>query len=273
MGQAWRIALAERANERSSSASEKGDAKMHSWNSMKLLESVSRKLLDSAFRPRINHRYEWIAAGALLTCFAVVLNLSPFAKTSKREALRPATEQLAASAAVTRPQVTMATQPDRSQPNMEAANVSERLRPMTEGLSIPSDAFARLVFQPVALKDRDGAQQDRGTPDPATQPFATIVGVWVPDAGACSARNLREGLLPTIINNDGAWAGETFCIFKNQKQTETGWKVVAHCSNPREHWTTDVRLTVKDNRLTWASKRGTQVYTRCAPDFLLAAAR
>ena len=71
---------------------------------------------------------------------------------------------------------------------------------------------------------------------------------------------------------DGAWAGETFCIFSNQKQTETGWKVVANCSNAREQWSTQVRLTLKGDRLKWTSKRGTQDYTRCAPDFLLAKA-
>jgi len=31
-----------------------------------------------------------------------------------------------------------------------------------------------------------------------------------------------------------------------------------------------VRLSVKNERLVWASRRGTQVYTRCGPDFLLA---
>jgi len=116
------------------------------------------------------------------------------------------------------------------------------------------------------------ATQDRGAADAATPSLATIVGVWAPDSGACSVRNFREGLLPTIINTDGAWAGDSFCIFKNQKQTETGWKVVARCSSSRERWTTDVRLTVKDNRLIWTSKRGTQTYSRCATDFLIAAA-
>ena len=90
---------------------------------------------------------------------------------------------------------------------------------------------------------------------------ATIVGVWAPDASPCTARNFREGFLPTIINTDGAWAGDTFCIFRNQKRTEKGWGVIANCSNSRERWTAQVRLSVKGDRLTWASKRGVQVYT------------
>src|SRR5947199_329559 len=76
--------------------------------------------------------------------------------------------------------------------------------------------------------------------EPAEAAHAAIVGIWAPDSGTCSARNLREGLLPAIINTDGAWAGETFCTFKNQKQTDTEWRVVATCSNPRERWTANV---------------------------------
>ena len=102
---------------------------------------------------------------------------------------------------------------------------------------------------------------------------ATIVGVWAPDTGTCSARDFRAGVLPAVINAEGAWAGETFCVFKNKRETETGWRVIAKCSNQREHWTANVRLTVQDNRLTWTSKRGTQTYTRCAPDVLTAQAR
>jgi hypothetical protein len=30
-------------------------------------------------------------------------------------------------------------------------------------------------------------------------------------------------------------------------------------------------LSVRDNHLTWSSKRGTQAYARCAPDVLIAA--
>jgi uncharacterized membrane protein len=79
--------------------------------------------------------------------------------------------------------------------------------------------------------------------------------------------------LPAVINMDGASAGETFCVFNNQKQIGSSWKVVANCSNAREQWTANVRLTVKGNRLTWSSKRGTQVYTRCATDVVMAEAR
>jgi hypothetical protein len=232
-----------------------------------------------ACRSWVAHRHELAAAGALLTCLAVVLNVSPFAKGPNRDAVPSAAAQSIGSASLARWQGGAGARLDRLRSGLGVMDGFESLRPVIAVSSIPDDAFARMVFRPVAPKDRDGemqarlAGQDRAMFDPAAQPLAAIAGVWVPDAAACSARYLREGLLPTIINTDGAWAGETFCIFKNQKQTDTGWKVVANCSNPREHWTTDVRLTIKDNRLIWASRRGTQSYTRCAADFLLAAAR
>jgi hypothetical protein len=107
---------------------------------------------------------------------------------------------------------------------------------------------------------------------PAVEPGAGVVGLWAPDAGSCSLRSFRQGLLPTIINSEGAWAGETFCVFKSRKQSDTGWRVVADCSSGNDHWTTQVRLSLKGERLIWESKRGRQVYSRCGPDVRMAAA-
>ena len=108
-------------------------------------------------------------------------------------------------------------------------------------------------------------------PTGAAEPVPTFVGLWAPDPGTCSARSFRDGALPALISTDGASAGETFCMFTDKKYSESGWTVVAKCSSPRERWTANVRLSVKDDRLTWTSKRGTQAYARCAPDVLLAA--
>ena len=103
------------------------------------------------------------------------------------------------------------------------------------------------------------------------QPHNAIAGIWAPDTSSCSLRDFRQGLLPTIINTDGAWAGETFCTFKNQTRTDNGLRVVATCASATEQWTTQVRLTInKSGKLTWASKRGTQTYTRCTPDLRMA---
>jgi hypothetical protein len=236
---------------------------MDSWSALKLLASVLRGI----------RRHEWMAACAMLACVAVVLNVSPFAKVAKRDVLRA--EPSAESAAAVGAHVGSSSGESR-QLGMETLAISEALRPVVEVSAIPDNAFARMSFQPVKPKEHEveppPGRQDHGASDAAAQPM--IAGIWAPDAGSCSARDFRrDGLLPTIINSDGAWAGETSCVFRNQKPTETGLRVVATCSNPRERWTTEVRLTVKDNRLTWASRRGTQVYTRCSPDFRMAAAR
>jgi hypothetical protein len=224
-----------------------------------------------------------MAAGAMLACVAVVLNVSPFAKVVKRDAVRGVAS---AGDAVGSPTLCSHRvwrcsrgpgNVERGRPGTEAIAISEALRPVIAVSAIPDSAFARMSYQPVKPKQREpdvpAAQPDHAASD-ATAHLATIAGIWAPDAGSCSARDFRrDGLLPTIINSDGAWAGETSCVFRNHRPTETGVRVVATCSNPRERWTTEVRLTVKDNRLIWASKRGTQVYTRCPPDFRMAAAR
>jgi hypothetical protein len=140
-----------------------------------------------------------------------------------------------------------------------------------------------LASQPAG--PNDGGGEKEGTPPqqdpasanpPATQPHLvpaspalvrgdTIVGVWAPDSGACLARDFRDGVLLTVINTDWAAAGDTFCMFTKEEQTEKGWRVVAKCSNPRERWTSNVRLTVSENRLTWASKtRHPSLYSMCA---------
>jgi hypothetical protein len=234
---------------------------MHSWNRI--------RLTGSACRLRGVRRHELTAVGAMLTCLAVVLNIGPLTRADKRPAVVAAAEQPVETAPVAPSRVGASTLPDRFQSFMQVMDDPEPVRPAIELASIPEGAFARMTYQPARPKEQDIEPQAKPARDHAT-PDA-IVGIWAPDNGACSARYFREGMLPTIINTDGAWAGETFCIFRNQKQTETGWKVVASCSNPREHWVTDVRLTVKDNRLIWTSKRGSQAYTRCAPDFLMAA--
>jgi hypothetical protein len=100
-----------------------------------------------------------------------------------------------------------------------------------------------------------------------------VVGVWSPEGGVCSARDFQRGVLPAVISVDGAWAGDTFCVFRKKQQTESGWRVLAECSSPRERWTSNVRLTVNDNRLVWTSQRGTETYARCAADVLMAQAR
>ena len=104
---------------------------------------------------------------------------------------------------------------------------------------------------------------------PAELKKASFVGMWGGDSSACSSQNKRR-LIPTVIDQEGARAGETVCNFKKIKEVAEGWNMVASCSNPRERWTSNVQLKLRDDRLTWTSKRGSQSYVRCSPGVMVA---
>ena len=104
---------------------------------------------------------------------------------------------------------------------------------------------------------------ERALFSPNVKPADSFVGIWGADSTACSAQGGRKGLLPAVIDSQGAMAGETFCAFKDRVKTNEGWTFTASCTSPRERWTTKVRLETNGNKLIWASQRGTQTYTRC----------
>ena len=95
-------------------------------------------------------------------------------------------------------------------------------------------------------------------------------GVWGTDEKACSPQLNRHGLLPALINAQGAWAGETTCSFKTGKRVGNTWTFAAVCSDTRRRWKTNVRMSVAGNRLTWKSQRGSQTYVRCQQGLLQA---
>jgi hypothetical protein len=248
------------------------------------------RLLASALIPRSVHLHGLATAGAMLTCVAIVLNVGPFTAAPNKAVT------IDGSGAAGRPASAAAGLPSGSSSvsrwDFDALNHAHRFR----SPAIAEDFVERIstLIRPIPVaaygdpqaSDPRGVGDGRIAPawpsDPITQPqpdqasvdlaHDAIVGLWAPD-GSCSARDFRDGLLPTVINTEGAWAGETFCLFTNRRQTDKGWTVVAKCSNGGERWTSNVRLTVNENRLTWASRRGTQSYTRCAPDVAMAHAR
>jgi hypothetical protein len=252
-----------------------------SWNSV--------KLLGSAFLPRKLHLHGLATAAAMLTCVAIVLNLGPFANAT-RKAPDPAASGNSRIASGT--QQTNAPRPtDRWEVDLHRSRPATVEPEFAARMALPihptSFAVAFADAMPAAAdpgepKDASEVEGKAALADPVEQPAQAasdptsdpakdaIVGVWAP--GSCSARDFRDGLLPTVINMEGAWAGETFCLFSQRKQLSTGWAVVAKCSNAQERWTSNVRLTVSDNRLTWTSRRGSQTYARCAPDLLMAQA-
>jgi hypothetical protein len=189
--------------------------------------------------------------GALLVCLAVIAG---FGRTDK---LTPA-EQRSMAAPNRPPWTTSSLEPATPPPAAVAA------------VEAPPTVVADLP-PPIVVNDVGPAAAPLADA-PLAEPEADVVGLWAPDASSCSLRSFRQGLLPTIINTEGAWAGETFCVFKSRKPTESGWRVVAECSSGNDHWTTQVRLSLKGQRLIWDSKRGRQVYTRCGTDLRMAAA-
>jgi hypothetical protein len=92
-----------------------------------------------------------------------------------------------------------------------------------------------------------------------------FAGVWAPTPNACSPKTNNGRLLPAVIDEDGAWAGEVSCRFRRIKQSGNVAVVTSTCSDGRERWTTKVRLAVLGDRLVWSSDRGSQTYVRCAP--------
>jgi hypothetical protein len=224
----------------------------------RLLEQVSEQwsaaaIISSSFRPRVLHVRGSVGLGVLLILTVVVVSL-------------PVKKQSVASDSSEEAQIGAGAPLEHLQ-SAEATDVPDPIALLIDRLSSSNATVERPVPSPVGQNDMEGEIQvipprhDLRAPD-----SSAIVGVWVPEPGSCSARNLRDGLLPAVISAHGARAGETSCVFKDQRQTERDWRVVANCRNPHENWTTNVRLTVKGDRLVWTSNRGTQAYTRCRPN-------
>lgn len=153
---------------------------------------------------------------------------------------------------------------------------SARTTPPVLALQIPAwviEHFTAATREPVTQGAAAGP--DVGPPDGSTSPLAaaatvpdeepglSFTGVWAANAKACTPQLNREGYLPTIINAQGAWAGETTCAFKSTRQDGRTYVVAAACSDPHKSWRTQVRLTVEGGRLTWKSPSGSRAYVRC----------
>ena len=216
------------------------------------LVSLHTRVLRSAVLLRTVNLHTVTAAAAMLTCTAIVLNVGPFARAptivpAGRESVRASLQQPNESGPSSRPAIGVPTPPQSLERTVETEHSSPE--PIKASIQAPSEASSDL------------AKRDM------------VVGVWSPEGGVCSARDFQRGVMPAVISADGAWAGDTFCVFRKKQQTESGWRVLAECSSPRERWTSNVRLSVSENRLVWTSQRGTETYARCAADVLMAQAR
>jgi hypothetical protein len=92
---------------------------------------------------------------------------------------------------------------------------------------------------------------------------AAFVGIWGPNPVACGQRQRRRGFLPATITEDGAKAGRTICRFRNNRREGSAWTMAADCSERGRRWTSQVRLLVEHDRLTWTSGKGQANYIRC----------
>ena len=105
-------------------------------------------------------------------------------------------------------------------------------------------------------------------PEMVRAPVATparpdFIGVWGPNAIACGARSRRRGFIQATITEDGAKAGRVECRFRNGRRDGLAWATTADCSDRGRRWTSQVRLVVDGDHLTWTSGKGPANYVRC----------
>jgi len=61
------------------------------------------------------------------------------------------------------------------------------------------------------LAANDGPENTVEATSPDARPSYSFAGVWAPTAHACSPKANSQDLLPAVINQEGAWAGEVSC--------------------------------------------------------------
>jgi hypothetical protein len=213
------------------------------------------------------------ATAALLLCFWVVLSPKPSPRDVPQRSVAARQPEALPTMVAERPEQRVVKDYSLTSHGEPSAEPIQRVATLDPPLA-PPDATGDLRAEAA----REGERPTQAPQQPtvkANAPMAsveptprTFVGTWAADASACASRPTR--LLPAVIDNDGARAGETFCAFKKKTQDGAAWNVVATCSNPRERWTANVRLVVDGERLRWSSQRGSQTYVRCGQKVLMA---
>ncbi|MGH1591996.1 peptidase inhibitor family I36 protein [Methylobacterium phyllosphaerae] len=137
------------------------------------------------------------------------------------------------------------------------------------GPTAPSTAMAAPEPQATAAMPGAAAKAPPAavpTPAPVSAPVTAnldYVGVWGPSPEACGTRSRRRGYIPATITQDRARAGRTICTFHDTRRAGAAWVTSAECSDRGRHWSSQVRLQVDGDHLTWSSSRGTSAYIRC----------
>ena len=126
------------------------------------------------------------------------------------------------------------------------------------------------VQAPAAPAPSPAIEPIRAPPVPAAAPApiprverAEYVGTWGPTEAACGRRSRRRGYIPATITPDRASAGRTICSFHDGRRVGNAWTMAADCADRGRRWSSQVRLVVDGDRLTWTSGKGTASYVRC----------
>jgi len=153
-------------------------------------------------------------------------------------------------------------------------SVGEPLIAQLDDLSRPVMALA--APEPAGAVAAPDAGAPLASPIIATQPVAppatprsasagfAYVGTWGPTPDACSAPARRKGYVPATFTSDRAQAGDTICSFRGAHRTGNAWAMAADCGARDRRWSSQVRIAVNGDRLTWTSAMGTSTYVRCA---------
>lgn len=150
-------------------------------------------------------------------------------------------------------------------------DVPELRLPEPERVAAPAAASgghagpARVVAVAAPAPPLETVRSEAEPPRPAAPQVerAAFVGVWGPSPVACGQRQRRRGFLPATITEEGAKAGRTVCRFRNNRREGSAWTMAADCSERGRRWTSQVRLLVEQDRLTWTSGKGQASYIRC----------
>ena len=146
------------------------------------------------------------------------------------------------------------------------AELARPVGPALRRRAEPPPPDAAMQPQRVALAGPgiEAAPVAAAPPAPMAAECAEYVGIWGPTGAACGARSRRRGFLPATITQEGARAGRTVCSFHDGRRSGNAWVMAAECSDRGRRWSSQVRLLVDGDRLTWTSGKGSSTYVRCA---------
>ncbi|MBE7201365.1 MAG: peptidase inhibitor family I36 protein [Parafilimonas terrae] len=174
----------------------------------------------------------WI--GLFAYCAAYLTEDMPFRKPAPPMVGEPLIDQ---SEDLPRHVITVAT-PEQPAPAAPAATTPPALQAVTAQVAVPAAPVRPAIA-------------------------ADYVGTWGPTAEACGLPARRHGYIQATITPDRAKAGDTVCSFRDTHRAGSGWAMAADCSDRDRRWSSQVRLMVDGDRLTWSSAWGTSAYVRC----------